>query len=303
MTATLLWSLSGAAAAAVAPTALRQLIRRGVDAQLLLVLWAALVSGTSAAVALPALAELIHHCWLALPDGPARRWDMLAETLSGAAVVIAAVRGGWRVHRGNRLRRGAHERHLGLARILHGAVLPPGQVLWLAAEQPLAYCVAGNPALIVASTGLRDRLDPAALAAVVDHERAHLSGRHHLLVHGAEVAAVAFGWLPLMRQSPALVRTLVELDADAHAARVHGPSGLRRALQTMQPATTPAGALPIATDCAALRLARLRPHPPRRAPRRRGAARMVAVPAAILLAGVLIPALIGITALVSCAAL
>jgi Zn-dependent protease with chaperone function len=150
-----------------------------------------------------------------------------------------------------------HDIHVELAWLLTGRTPRPGAVLWLPASEPLAYSLAGNPALVVMSTGLQQCLDSAAVRAVEAHERAHVRRRHHLLIAVAQAAAAGLGWLPLMRQSPSLVRTLVELDADAHAARSHGNLGLRRALQTLQSASAPTPALGIASECTQLRLARL----------------------------------------------
>lgn len=83
------------------------------------------------------------------------------------------------------------------------------------------------------------------------HERAHLRGRHHLMVTIAEALAAA---LPLMRRSPALVRTLVEVSADSAATRSHGAGAVRPALLSMSAGPTPAHALGMAPDCIALRL-------------------------------------------------
>lgn len=57
----------------------------------------------------------------------------------------------------------------------------------------MAYSLAGGAPhpVIVASRGLADRLSAPDLAAVLDHERAHLHGRHHLLVGLARAAGGA----------------------------------------------------------------------------------------------------------------
>jgi Zn-dependent protease with chaperone function len=222
-----------------------------------LALWGVLVCLTLATVALPALAELLHQCWLALHAGPPGPVDTVAGILSAVALTVAVIRGGWRASRTGRHRRRLHDKHSELAWLLTGGGPRSGTVLWLPATEPLAYSVAGNPPLVVMSTGLRQCLDPAAVNAVEAHEHAHVRRRHHLLIAVAQAAAAGLGWLPLMRHSPSLVRTLVELDADAHAARTHGHHGLRRALQTLQTAPAPAPALGIAGDCTQLRLSRL----------------------------------------------
>ncbi len=91
------------------------------------------------------------------------------------------------------------------------------------------------------------------------HERAHLRGRHHLMVAVAEALAAALPWLPLMRRSPFLVRALVEVSADSIAARSHGAEAVRTALLGMLaglPVThvLEGHALGMAHDCIALRL-------------------------------------------------
>jgi Zn-dependent protease with chaperone function len=263
MTAVVWWTIGGLTLGVLTPPILHTLIRRGTDAAVLLAIWAVLVCATLTAVALPALAELLHRCWLALHAGPPGPVDTAAGIVSAAAILIAAMRGGWQLSRTSRHRRQLHERHLELSWLLTGRDPRAGKVLWLPASEPLAYSLAGDPPLVVMSAGLRQCLDRAAICAVEAHERAHVRRHHHLLIAAAQAVAAGLGWLPLMRQSPSLVRTLVELDADAHAARTHGHHGLRRALQILRSTPAPTTALGIASDCTRLRLARLaRPHPP-----------------------------------------
>lgn len=257
MTAVMWWTIGGIAVGVVTPPLLRAMIRRGADAAGLLAVWGVLVCATLTAVALPGLAELLHRCWLALHAGPSGRVDTIAGIVSAAVVGIAAIRGGWQLVRTGRHRRRLHNKHAELAWLLTGRGPQPGAVLWLPATEPLAYSLAGDPPLVVMSTGLQQCLDRGSVRAVEAHERAHVGRRHHLLIAVAQAVAAGLGWLPLMRQSPSLVRTLVELDADAHAARAHGRHGLRRALHTLKSAPAPSPALGIAGDCTALRLARL----------------------------------------------
>jgi Zn-dependent protease with chaperone function len=134
-------------------------------------------------------------------------------------------------------------------------------VLWLPLDVPTAYSVSGRPPLVVASMALRHCLDADALAGVLAHERAHIARRHHTLVGAAEAVAAGLPWLPLMRRSPALVRTLVEFDADDHAARALGPEGLQRALQTLRPLHPPAPMLAITGDAVDMRMSRLENYP------------------------------------------
>lgn len=299
MSAAWAWLVAGLVLAVAAPKLLNSLVRRGVDAQIVLLTWAALVSATVVSIALPAVGEVMHRCWMVLHEGRPDRADAAGAALSVILLFAAAVRAGWALRRSGAARRELHERHLGLARILSGAH-PDHAVLWLPIADPVAYSVAGHPPLVVVSTGLRDVLDTDALVSVLAHERAHLARGHHRLVTVAEAAAAGFWWLPLMRTSPALVRTLVELDADACAAQVHGPRGLTRALQALQPTSVPRPALGVAGDSTGLRLTRLAALPPRRALNVGAAPTLVASLAAALLPVVSIATVAVVTALASC---
>lgn len=63
------------------------------------------------------------------------------------------------------------------------------------------------------------------MAAVLAQERAHLTGRHHLVLAGAEALASASPWVPLLAGARREVTGLVEMlandraSADIRAAR------------------------------------------------------------------------------------
>ncbi|MGH3981409.1 MAG: M56 family metallopeptidase [Pseudonocardiaceae bacterium] len=188
-----------------------------------------------------------------MSHGSVPRIDAVAGLLS--VVLAAVVRSSAAFLRHTLQRRQLHRKHLDLLRILTGGGATPGSTLWLDVPQPMAYSVAGRPALIVATEGLRRCLPTEAVAAVLAHERAHLRGRHHVMVTIAEALAVALPWLPLMRHSPYLVRALVEVSADAVAAHSHSAGAVRTALLGMSAGPAPAHALGMAPNCIALRLA------------------------------------------------
>lgn len=301
MSAVWAWTLSGLAVAVIAPPLLAALVRRGVDARIILLTWATLLTATVVSIGLPALGEVVHRCWLVLHDGAPDSTDAVGGLLSATILLAAAVRALWALRCSRAARHALHDRHLGLARILDG-VVPDHGVLWLPVAAPLAYSVAGHPPLVVASTGLRAMLDTDAVAGVLAHERAHLARGHHLLVAVAEAAAAGFWWLPLMRMSPALVRTLVEIDADVCAAQVHGRHVLARALKALPSAavSVPGQALGIAGDRTGLRLARLTAQTSHRnAWKRAGSA--LAAAAAVLLTVASGVTVVGVTTLMSCA--
>jgi Zn-dependent protease with chaperone function len=255
------WVLSAVATSVGSPRILSTMTRRGVSAGIGLALWAVLVCATLLILGAPVLAEAMSRCADLLGAGEHARPDAVAAVLSGAILSIAAVRATWRLRSAGLARRRVHRHHLGVGRILQGAHAAEGSVLWLPLDVPTAYSVSGRPPLVVASTALRACLDADALAGVLAHERAHIARRHHTLVGAAEAVAAGLPWLPLMRRSPALVRTLVEFDADDHAARALGPEGLQRALQTLRPILAPTPTLAITGDAVDMRLSRLVNYP------------------------------------------
>lgn len=85
-------------------------------------------------------------------------------------------------------------------------------------ELRFAYCLPGQGGRIVVSTAAERELSEAELAAVLAHERAHLTGRHHVLVQVAKALATAVPLAP-MRALYAEVAQLVEMAADDRACR------------------------------------------------------------------------------------
>ncbi|WP_405133044.1 M56 family metallopeptidase [Nocardia sp. NBC_01388] len=267
MTAALLISVAGLTLALIAPGPLNAMLRRS-DPHITLLTWATLVVATVTALLAPlvlslapghggmaALTELAHRCLLAPHDTMPARLESAIGIVGVLMATITVVRFliHWRATARQRI--AVHDKHISLFRILHGHDSEP--VLWLPLPTPVAYSIAGRPAMIVASNGLRNELDDEALNAVLAHERAHIRRHHHFLVELAEAAAYAVPWLPLTRRSPELVRALVELDADSHAAHRHGSAPVHRALTQLRGHATPATTLAIAQDCVELRLARL----------------------------------------------
>jgi Zn-dependent protease with chaperone function len=95
-------------------------------------------------------------------------------------------------------------------------------------------------------------LQPAQLSAVLAHERAHLAGRHHLLIVLTRVLAATFPAVPLFTRGPAEVARLAEMCADDVAVRRSGRHTLLTALLAMGtgtavPAATGGTAVPAAT--------------------------------------------------------
>ncbi|WP_448616327.1 M56 family metallopeptidase [Modestobacter sp. URMC 112] len=89
-----------------------------------------------------------------------------------------------------------------------------GEALLLEHPAPVAFCIPGARPLLVLSSGMLAELDDAQLAAVVAHERAHLSERHHLLLLPFVAWRAALPVLPAADRAHDAVRDLVEMRAD-----------------------------------------------------------------------------------------
>lgn len=198
---------------------------------------------------------LAGNCWMALSSGvlPGTAEAVAAAGVLTATFVVARV--GLVIHGRLRHRR-RNAPHVQQLRLL-AAGCRAQDPLWIEDERPLALSIGGRSGLIVMSRGLRDQLTPAAVNATLEHERAHLRGRHHLILAIVETLALALPWCPLLRAAPEAARDLVELAADSRAARSCGPSAVREALSRLTGHPLPVGALAMAGRLTAARLQRL----------------------------------------------
>ena len=199
--------------------------------------------------------RLAGGCWTALSSGslPGWREGLAALGVIGAATILLRI--GWAVSVRRRRRRKTAP-HVEQLRLL-AAGAPSGDPLWVRDDRPLAMSIGGRPGVIVMSDSLRHHLTPGALAATLEHERAHLRGRHHLLVAIVETLAAAVPISPLLRAAPAALEDLVELAADAQAARRCGPAAVQEALSRLTGQPTPAVGLAMAGRLTQARLRRL----------------------------------------------
>ena len=150
-----------------------------------------------------------------------------------------------------------------------------------------AYCLPGTDPRVVLTSGALGLLDDEELAAVLAHERAHLSERHDLVVLPFAALAVALPWLPGVWRARAAVAALVEMLADDRACAACDRVALASALARFGTAAAPAGALAATGGETLTRVRRLLAPP---CPSRRlrlacytGAAALLAVPTAALL--------------------
>jgi Zn-dependent protease with chaperone function len=176
----------------------------------------------------------------------------------------------------------------------------------LDATRPAVYCVPGRPPTIVVTTGALAVLEPGQLTAVLAHERAHLAGRHHLLLALTRSLAAVAPFVPLFARGAVEVARLAEMLADDSAARRGGAQGRRTLLTALlamaggtaapRPASpalatlAPASWLPATGGVVATRVRRLA-EPPAPALRARYRLTLAALTLAIAAATVLVPAL------------
>ncbi len=129
---------------------------------------------------------------------------------------------------------------------------PTGRVL--DHPTPTAYCLPGIRRRVVLSRGALEALASDELNAVLAHERAHLRGRHDLVL---EFFTVLHEAAPRQVRSTAAlgeVSLLVEALADRAAVHRSGAVPLGRALVTLAAARTPEAGLGAGTASAKVRL-------------------------------------------------
>jgi Zn-dependent protease with chaperone function len=176
----------------------------------------------------------------------------LGLTLAGAVVARTALTATTHLRAAGRqaLRHAQTARLVGRSEPTLGAVL-------VEHAQPAAYCVAGRQPTVILTTGAVRALDPGQLEAVLAHERAHLTGRHHRLLALARIGREVLPFLPLMRDTEEQVARLVELHADDAATRARDPRLLATALVVLATAAGPAPALAAGATDSVQRIRRL----------------------------------------------
>jgi Zn-dependent protease with chaperone function len=106
-------------------------------------------------------------------------------------------------------------------------------VVFVDCELPVAMSLDGKRRRILVTSRVEDELDPQELRSVIEHERAHLMGRHGVI---RQVAELNRACVPRLLGAKAFGRAsglLVELIADDAAARVCGPESTANALRRL----------------------------------------------------------------------
>jgi beta-lactamase regulating signal transducer with metallopeptidase domain len=172
----------------------------------------------------------------------------------GALTVTLAARVGRSLLRA----RASSRRHAQSAHIV-GRRVAGVDGLVLDAPQKMAYCLGGRPETIVVTSAAIATLEPAHLDAVLAHERAHLAGRHHLLLAITRALAASLPRIRLFTLAETEIAWLLEMCADDTAARRHGTAVLLAAILALagpDPIPSPAlGANTVGVCARVIRLA------------------------------------------------
>ena len=224
------------------------------------VLVALLLAGLSVSVPTAdfggSLADLLHACAVAIraqyatPGGAALHAAGAAGTAALAArvtyLLLAGLVGGRR----------AREQHLHRLRL---AARREDNIDALIVEHPTAaaYCLPGRAGTIVLTTAALAALDDVELEAVLAHERAHLRGRHHIVLAVASALARTLPFLPGLRIAQTEQARLLEMIADDEAAERGARVTVARALVHLAEGSVPVSALGAADVAAALRVHRM----------------------------------------------
>ncbi|MDQ0672542.1 Zn-dependent protease with chaperone function [Pseudarthrobacter siccitolerans] len=122
-------------------------------------------------------------------------------------------------------------RHRELLALLASPSAEGAGTLVISHDSPVAYCLPGGArSVTVLSDGLMAALEPAELRAVLIHENAHLSQRHHLLLWAFAAWRQALPWLPTTRLAQESVNSLIEMLADDVALRTESKATLIKAI-------------------------------------------------------------------------
>jgi Zn-dependent protease with chaperone function len=164
---------------------------------------------------------------------------LLLTALAAVAMAVLV----WRLGRSLVRARTRTFEHARMAR-LTGRHVDGLDAVVLDAPERAAYCVAGRPHAIVVTSAAVAALDERHLNAVLAHERAHLTGRHHLILAVTRGLATILPRIELFTTGAIEVARLLEMCADDAAARSHGSRTVLRALLALSGAAPmPTGAL------------------------------------------------------------
>lgn len=202
------------------------------------------------------LAGLLRSCATLLSNQYATTGGATVSTVALALVVLVLVRVGHAVLRAMlEARSGRRRQRNALALVARR----DDRLGALVVEHPscAAYCIPGGRGEVVLTSTTVASLDADQLACVLAHERAHLRGRHDLVIALAAGMHAAFPFVPALRYAKAEVSRLLEMVADDAAAGSNDRITLATALIRLAEGAVPAGTLGAGGDSAVARVRRL----------------------------------------------
>ncbi|GAA1580485.1 M56 family metallopeptidase [Kribbella sancticallisti] len=234
---------------------------------LALALWHMSIGSAGFAIGLAALKLVSAARYLPIGrDEPHDHGNSPTETLVGVLIgllilAFASTRLVLAARRLTRARRSTRERHLELLSVL-GRHDPDLDATVVPSVTAAAYCVAGTRQVVITDRAVR-LLEPRQISAVLAHERAHLAGRHHLIVGWAGLLVAAFPGIAVLQRLREATSHLVELLADDTARRLVDGSSLATAIVVLG-RDTPNGSLAATGGQTLDRVERLLDPPPER---------------------------------------
>lgn len=221
---------------------------------------AMVLAGAALSVRLPSLstdiAGLFRACLMNLRAGYATPAGSLATTIGLAVALSVGGRALWCLVLALAGTRSQQRRQLRVLAVLAHRDTALGALV-IDHSSPAVFCLAGRGRPIVLTTAALAALAPVELAAVLAHERAHLRGRHHLLVTATRGLARAFPGVPVFRDANEQVACLVEMVADDAACRGSRPEVVASAVLALADGTAPTTALAAGKSSVEVRLLRL----------------------------------------------
>ncbi len=285
------------AVAVFAPRVLTRLTATGIAPRLGVTAWLSAIAGVSVAAISAGVTALVDVLG---GRGDAIRWivdcfDVLSTSvgqfsgagmrlLSGTLVfagTVVVVVGTWRICRGVQRRRARAHTHAHMARMV-GRHFSDLDAVVIDSDERAAYCTAGRERSVVITRGALAVLDPRQLAAVLAHERAHLGGRHSIVLDVVHSVAAVLPGLSLFRVGATEIGHLLEMRADDVAVREQGRRALLGGLLALGRHPAPEDTLGAGGEVA-VRAARLVGLPP--LPVRLGVTALLSVAIVAVLAG------------------
>lgn len=206
-------------------------------------------------VRLPATRDMVCTWWARCIDALTGAMGTTARLVGWAAVgvlALLAARAAMAVGRTVQTGLRRHREQVVLLRLVGQRDESLGAVV-VDDPRPAAYALPGRSGTVVVTSGAVRSLPPAQLAAVLAHERAHTTGRHHLLAQAVRLLAAGFPNVTVFALARTQIDRLIEMRADDVAACGHARIELARALVACaEAATTPGPRLAAPVGAAAV---------------------------------------------------